>query len=83
MEVDPNEELISLRAEVTELQSDRQPIQGSESSRSKNASWFLQGGGAHNPSLVMCNLIEAADSELEFVGRCSVWVAGCPCGRDP
>ena len=77
MDVDPNEELIRLRAQVAELQSERQAIQESESSRSKKARTSvstelvpLQGGaGLDNPSVVMSNLIEAADTALRDAGR--------------
>ena len=77
MDVDPNEELIRLRAQVAELQSERQAIQEAESSRSKKARTWVStelvplqgGGGVDNPSVVMSNLIEAADSALRDAGR--------------
>ena len=78
MEVDPNEEVIRLKAPVAELQSERQ-IQEADSSRSKKARTTalsltdvapLQGGvGAENHSLVMSSLTEAADSVLKKAGR--------------
>ena len=78
MDVDSSmEELIRLRAQVAELQCERQAIQEAESSRSKKARTSvptalvpLQGGdGLDNPSAVMSNLIEAADSALRDAGR--------------
>ena len=73
MEVDPNEEVIRLRAQVAELQ-ERQVGQEADSSRKKarttevsltNVTPVLGGGGVENPSsLVMSSLIEAANSVL-------------------
>ena len=76
-DVDPMEELIRLRAQVAELQSKRQANQEAETSRSKKARTSVStemvplqgGGGVDNPSVVMSNLIEAADSALRDAGR--------------
>ena len=63
MEVDPNEEVIRLRARVAELQSERH-VQEADSSRSKKARTT-----ALSLFLVMSSLIEAADSALKEAGR--------------
>ena len=77
MEVDANEEVIRLRAQVAELQ-ERQVGQEADSSRKKartteisltNVTPVLGGGGVENPSVVMSSLIEAADSALREAGR--------------
>ena len=77
MEVDPNEELIRLRAQVAELQ-ERQAGQEADSSRKKARTTELSlttaitshgKGGVENPSVVMSSLIEAADSALREAGR--------------
>ena len=79
MELETNEEISKLRAQVAELQMERQSVQEAESSRSKKARTLggistdlslLQGGvSAHNPSDVMMTLIDAADSTLRQAGR--------------
>ena len=78
MEVDPNEELIRLRAQVAELQLGRQDVQEADSSRKKARTTELSlatamplpgGGGVENPSVVMSSSIEAADSALREAGR--------------
>ena len=78
MEVETNEEISKLRAQVAELQMERQSVQEAESSRSKKVRTLggistdlspLQGGGAHNPSDVMMTLIDAVDSTLREAGR--------------
>ena len=62
MDVDPMQELIRLRAQVAELQCES----GSRVPRTSvpTALVPLQGDGVDNPSAVMSNLIEAADSAL-------------------
>ena len=75
MDVDPNEELIRLRAQVAELQSERQAIQESESSRSKKARTSVSTELV--PSVVRSNLIEAADTALRDVGRGVLRVGVC------
>ena len=78
MEVDPNEEVIRLKAQVAELQLERQVVQEADSSRKKARTVELSltyvtpvhgGSGGENPSLVMSSLIEAADSALREAGR--------------
>ena len=87
MDVDPNEELISLRAQVAELQSERQAIQEAESSRSNKARtsalrWRRRGQPFCGHVQFDQGIEVFFDAfELEFVERCSVWVAGCSSGR--
>ena len=70
-ELETNEEISKLRAQVAELQMERQSVQEAESSRSKKARTLggistdlspLQGGA-------MMTLIDAADSTLREAGR--------------
>ena len=77
MEVEPNEEIVRLRALVAELQKER--VQEVEANRTKKARTLAgsctdlahyQGGhSAQNPSEVMSTLIDAADSTLRDAGR--------------
>ena len=76
MEVEPNEEIVRLRALVAELQKER--VQEVEANRTKKARMagsctdlaHCQGGhNAQNPSEVMSTLIVTADSTLREAGR--------------
>ena len=77
MEVEPNEEIVKLRALVAKLQKERaQEVEANRTKKARTLAGFCsdlahcQGGhSAQNPSEVMSTLIDAADSTLKEAGR--------------
>ena len=75
MDVEPREEITRLRAQVAQLQLERQATEDADFVRAKKArtsaaeSLLVQGGHGSNASDVMLTLIDAADSTLREAER--------------